>query len=73
MTKMKIGPRILLGFGLALLISGIVSVISYRSTSELLEVADWVTHTHKVLEGIAELRSTVKDAENVAAGLRYYG
>jgi methyl-accepting chemotaxis protein len=68
MTKMKIGPRILLGFGLALLISGIVSVISYRSTNELLEVADWVTHTHKVLEGIAEVRSTVKDAETSQRG-----
>jgi CHASE3 domain sensor protein len=63
MTKMKIGPRILLGFGLALLISGVVSVISYRSTNELLEVADCVTHTHKVLEGISEVRSTMQDAE----------
>jgi methyl-accepting chemotaxis protein len=68
MTKIKIGTRILLGFGLALLISAVVSVISYRSTTELLDIADWVAHTHKVLESIADVRSTMKDAETAQRG-----
>jgi len=68
MTKIKIGTRILLGFGLALLISAVVSVISYRSTTELLDIADWVAHTHKVLESVADVRSTLKDAETAQRG-----
>jgi methyl-accepting chemotaxis protein len=68
MTKMKIGTRILLGFGLALLISGVVSVISYRSTVELLEIAGWVTHTHRVLEKLAQVGTTASDAETAGRG-----
>jgi len=68
MTKVKIGTRILLGFGLALLVSGLVSVISYRSTTEFVDLADWVTHTHRVLETIASVNSTMKDAETGQRG-----
>jgi methyl-accepting chemotaxis protein len=68
MTKVKIGTRILLGFGLALLVSGAVSVISYRSTTEFVDIADWVTHTHRVLESIAGINSTMKDAETGQRG-----
>jgi len=68
MTKVKIGTRILLGFGLALIVSGIVSVISYRSTTEFVSLADLVTHSHKILEGIVETGSTLKDAETASRG-----
>jgi methyl-accepting chemotaxis protein len=68
MTKIKIGPRILLGFGLALLITAVVSFISYRSTTEFVDIADWVTHTHKVLESVSGLVSSAKDAETGVRG-----
>ncbi|HYM12728.1 MAG TPA: CHASE3 domain-containing protein [Bryobacterales bacterium] len=71
--NLRIGARILLGFGLALLISAIVSVVSYRSTVELVDSADWVAHTHQVREKLADVLSALKDAETGQRGFLITG
>jgi two-component system sensor histidine kinase/response regulator len=57
------GRRLQLGFGvpIALLIG--LSIASYRSTVASRDAASWVSHTHDVLEQIAELQSAVQDIE----------
>lgn len=61
--NMRIGTRILAGYGLAMLAVGVVGVIAYRATVELVEGADWVNHTHRVKERLAKALSSVADAE----------
>ena len=67
-VNMRIGTRILAGYGLALLVVGGVGVVAYRATTELVDGADWVTHTHKVKEALSNLLSAVKDAETGQRG-----
>jgi methyl-accepting chemotaxis protein len=66
--KMSIGQRILAGYGMALLVTAAVGVVVYRGVSELTASADWVTHTHKVKEAIAEVGSALKDTETGQRG-----
>ena len=40
-----------------------LSVVSYRSTVASGDAAEWVRHTHEVLEQLAELRSAMQDIE----------
>ena len=67
-VNMKIGTRILAGYGLALLVVGAVGVVAYRATAELVDSAGWVTHTHKVKEALSNVLSSVKDAETGQRG-----
>ncbi len=66
--KMRVGTRILAGFGATLLVVIIVGVIAYRGAVESAGSAEWVTHTHKVKESILLLLSTAKDAETGQRG-----
>ncbi len=66
--NMKIGTRILSGYAIALLVVGGVGVVAYHGTIELIESADWVTHTHQVKETLARLLSDVKNAETGQRG-----
>jgi methyl-accepting chemotaxis protein len=66
--NMRIGARILAGYGLALLVVAAVGIVAYRATVELVDSADWVTHTHKVKEGLSSLLSALKDAETGQRG-----
>jgi methyl-accepting chemotaxis protein len=68
MLNMKIGTRILTGYAVALLVVAAIGVVAYRATNELVASADWVTHTHKVRETLAELSSKIKDAETGQRG-----
>src|SRR5580704_250922 len=71
--NMRIGTRILAGYGLALLVVSGVGVVAYRATAELVDSADWVTHTHKVKEDISEVLSALKDAETGQRGFLLTG
>jgi methyl-accepting chemotaxis protein len=71
--NMRIGTRILAGYGLALVVVGGVGVVAYRSTNELIDGADWVTHTHKVKETLADVLSSLKDAESGQRGFLLTG
>lgn len=66
--NMKIGTRILVGYGLALIVVGAVGVVAYRANTELVDSADWVTHSHKVKETLADTLSSLKDAETGQRG-----
>jgi methyl-accepting chemotaxis protein len=65
---MKIGTRIMAGYGLALVVVGALGIVVYRATAELVDSNDWVTHTHKVKEVLADVFSQLKDAETGARG-----
>ena len=66
--QMRIGTRILLGYGIALLIVAVVGVVAYHATTELVDSADWVEHTHKVRVTLSDLLSSYKDAETGQRG-----
>jgi methyl-accepting chemotaxis protein len=67
-VNMKIGTRILAGYALTLLVVGAVGVLTYRATSELVDSADLVTHSHKVKENVSQVLSAMKDAETGQRG-----
>jgi methyl-accepting chemotaxis protein len=72
-VTMRIGTRILTGYGLALLVFGAVGIVAYRSTVELVNSADSVTHSHKVKQALSDLLSKVKDAETGQRGFLLTG
>jgi methyl-accepting chemotaxis protein len=67
-VNMRIGTRILVGYGLALVVVGAVGVVAFRATSELVDSAEWVTHSHQVKGTLAETLSSLKDAETGQRG-----
>ncbi len=71
--NMRIGTRILAGYGLALVVVGAVGVVAYRANSELVDSADWVTHSHKVKGALSDTLSALKDAETGQRGFLLTG
>jgi methyl-accepting chemotaxis protein len=67
-VNMRIGTRILVGYALALIVVGAVGVVAYRATGELVDSAEWVTHSHQVKGTLAETLSSLKDAETGQRG-----
>jgi methyl-accepting chemotaxis protein len=66
--KWSIGSKIGSGFGLALAALMVVGAVSYNSTAKLIDSAEWVGHTHEVLNGLDDLLSLMKDAETGQRG-----
>jgi methyl-accepting chemotaxis protein len=66
--NMRIGSRILAGYGLALVVVGGVGIVAYRGTNELIDSLDWVTHTHQVKESLTKVLSSLSDAETGQRG-----
>jgi len=62
------GRKIAAGFTLAFLLLLGIGGVSYRSISALTSTSQLVTHTHQVLEHIAEVLSLLKDAETGQRG-----
>ena len=48
--RFSIRRKIIIGFGLVLVMLGIIGLISYRSTRAFIQTADWVAHTREVME-----------------------
>jgi methyl-accepting chemotaxis protein len=63
-----VGKKLAVGFGLALLMLVIIGGVSYRSLSQMIENAWWVSHTHQVLEKLEGIISLIKDAETGQRG-----
>ncbi len=63
----------LAGFGLALLILFVIGVVSYRTTSQLIETAAWVNTTQIIMQDIASLRARMTEVENHARGFLITG
>ncbi|MET0792215.1 MAG: CHASE3 domain-containing protein [Polyangiaceae bacterium] len=57
------GRKLALGFAIAVLTLIVIGFSGYRSTEHLIENDRWVTHTHEVRTKLADLISSLKDAE----------
>jgi methyl-accepting chemotaxis protein len=62
------GRKIATGFALAFLLLLAIGAVAYRSISLLASTSHSVTHSHQVLEHIAEVLSLLKDAETGQRG-----
>ncbi len=62
------GRRIAAGFTLAFLLLAVIGTVAYRGIMLLTETSYSVTHTHEVLEHIANVLSLLKDAETGQRG-----
>lgn len=67
-SNFKIGTRILAGYLLALAIFAVVGGVIYHSLVELVNDNDWVTHTHKVKEALANILLSMVNAETGQRG-----
>jgi PAS domain S-box-containing protein len=63
-----IREKIVAGFGLALLMLIVISVVSHRSTTQLVETARSVAHTRAVLEKLEAVLAQLASAETGARG-----
>ena len=62
------GRKIAAGFALSFVLLIAIGAISYRSLNTLTSTSEWVTHTHEVLEHVADVLSLLKDAETGQRG-----
>lgn len=62
------GRKIAAGFALAFLLLLGIGLVAYRSITSLASTSRLVTHTHLVLEHVAEVLSLLKDAETGQRG-----
>ena len=62
------GRKLIVGFGLAALTLAIVAVLGFESTHRLTENDRWVAHTQQVRMKLADLLSSIKDAETGQRG-----
>lgn len=71
--KWSVGTKIGSGFGLALFILVVIGVLAYTNTSNLVQAAQWRTHTYIVLGQLDRLLSELKDAETGQRGFALTG
>ena len=62
------GRKIAAGFALSFILLVLIGAVAYRSMTSLTNTSHLVTHTHEVLEHIAEVFSLLKDAETGQRG-----
>jgi methyl-accepting chemotaxis protein len=72
-VKSTIGTKIGAGFALALAALIVIGMVSYRTTTRLIETASLVAHSHQVLESLERLLSFLKDAETGQRGFLITG
>lgn len=65
---MSIRHKIIIGFGVALMMMAIIAVITYRSTRTFIKTAEQVGHTRQVLEKQETLWRYLMEAESAARG-----
>ena len=73
MTKLNVGTKLAMGFGLALLILVAIGVVAYQSIQNLTVTAGLVSRTHEVLGTLESVLSTIKDAETGQRGYLLVG
>lgn len=66
--KWSLNPKITAGFAVALVILAASQFISYRSTYQLIQTSQRVTHTQQVLESLENVLVTMDDAETGQRG-----
>lgn len=68
MIKSTVGTKIGAGFGLALVFLLVIGLVSYRNTTQLVETASLVAHTHRVVENLTQLNLELVDCETGQRG-----
>lgn len=68
MERSSLGTKITIGFGLALVLLLVISVVAHRNTRRLIETNRWVTHSEEVLTTLEAALSQIKDAETGQRG-----
>lgn len=68
MIKWNIGMKIGIGYAFALVLLVASGALSYRSIKKLEETADWVGHTHQVLNNMEAVLSSLQGAETGQRG-----
>ncbi len=61
--NLKLGAKIGASFGVGLAIISALGIISYRTTTNLIDNARWQTHTYEVLGELEDLVSHLQDVE----------
>lgn len=61
------------GFGLTLLLMGLVSFASYKNTKQLIESAERVQHTYKILTNLTDFYAAMNVAESGRRGYIFSG
>jgi two-component system sensor histidine kinase/response regulator len=72
-AKARLARRMQLGFGVPIVMLIALSVMSYRIAVASSTAADWVRHTHEVIERLAGLLSAVQDIETGYRGFLLVG
>jgi methyl-accepting chemotaxis protein len=62
------GRKIATGFALSFVLLIVIGAVAYTSINKLMSTSQSVTHTHEVLEHIASVLSSLKDAETGQRG-----
>jgi methyl-accepting chemotaxis protein len=62
------GRKIAAGFALAFVLLIAIGAVAYTSINKLMSTSHWITHSHEVLERIASVLSSLKDAETGQRG-----
>jgi PAS domain S-box-containing protein len=65
---LKIWQKIVLGFGLALVMLATVAYITYRSTGGLEESAEWVSQRHEFLDRLSSFELHLMEVDSAARG-----
>jgi len=73
MNKLNIKINLIFGYGIVLILMLAVSVIGYRSISQLLETSKWITHTQKVISSVQNIKSSMLDMETGKRGFLITG
>ncbi len=64
----QVEKTVLIGFSLALVVLISIGMVSYISTTRLIQTADWVESAHRIQEGLFDLRAHLIDIESGARG-----
>ncbi|MEC4817466.1 MAG: ATP-binding protein [Scytonema sp. PMC 1069.18] len=69
MMKWRVEQKLIAGgFGLTILLTGMLSFISYQNAARLAESTEKVKQTHEVLETLVDVLATLNDAESGRRG-----
>lgn len=71
--SLSIRFKVLSGFGLAIAAVAVIATLSLRSTRSFIATAEWVSHTHRVLETHEALLRHLMEAESAARGFLITG
>ena len=71
--SLSISAKIIIGFSLPVFLMAVVSTVDYFSTKSLVEIADWVQHTQKVIAKSHLLEKLVVDMETGERGFLITG